>query len=299
MELNIQTDLNTALPAVIEFNYEQLKGQLAVQLERYQNLVVTEDAIKEAKADRASLRKLSEALETKRKEVKKRCLAPYTDFEAKIRELVGMIDAPVQAIDGQIKAFEDAKRETKRGEITAFYAQTAGDLAGMVPLSVLWRDEWLNATVSLKKVREEITARLERVRADLQVLDTVEGEFLEAVKLKYLEHLDVSEALAERKRLQEQAEKLRSYEEQRRRRAQEEAMEALRTQARGGLEPAEEPAGPDPRPAREEAEPAGEAAGQGREEQRYRLRFECLVTLAQAQALAGFLTEQHIEFRRV
>ena len=299
MELNIQTDLNTALPAVIEFNYEQLKGQLAVQLERYQNLVVTEDAIKEAKADRASLRKLSEALETKRKEVKKRCLAPYTDFEAKIRELVGMIDAPVQAIDGQIKAFEDAKRETKRGEITAFYAQTAGDLAGMVPLSVLWRDEWLNATVSLKKVREEITARLERVRADLQVLDTVEGEFLEAVKLKYLEHLDVSEALAERKRLQEQAEKLRSYEEQRRRRAQEEAMEALRTQARGGLEPAEEPAGPAPHPAREEAEPVGEAAGQGREEQCYRLRFECLVTLAQAQALAGFLTEQHIEFRRV
>ena len=32
--------------------------------------------------------KLREALENKRKEVKRECMAPYTDFEAKVKELV-------------------------------------------------------------------------------------------------------------------------------------------------------------------------------------------------------------------
>ena len=42
--------------------------------------------------------KLREALETKRKEVKKECMAPYTDFEGKVKELVGLIDKPLSLI---------------------------------------------------------------------------------------------------------------------------------------------------------------------------------------------------------
>lgn len=45
--------------------------------------MVTEDTIKEGKAEKAKLNKLREAVESKRKEIKKECMAPYTDFEAK------------------------------------------------------------------------------------------------------------------------------------------------------------------------------------------------------------------------
>ena len=103
-----------ALPKTIDFNFEELKTQLASSLELYTGLVVTEDGIKSAKEDRAKLNKLREALETKRKEVKKECMAPYTDFEGKVKELVGLIDKPIAAIDGQLKGYEDKRRSEKR-----------------------------------------------------------------------------------------------------------------------------------------------------------------------------------------
>ena len=103
MEFIMSTDLTTALPKEIGFNFEELKAELAEKLDYYNNLVVTEDTIKEGKAEKAKLNKLREAVESKRKEIKKECMAPYTDFEAKVKELVAMIDAPVAAIDGQLK----------------------------------------------------------------------------------------------------------------------------------------------------------------------------------------------------
>ena len=67
LEFVMQTDLATALPAVLEFNFEDLKKALAERMELYRGLVVTEDGIKAAKQDRADLNKLREAIEAKRK----------------------------------------------------------------------------------------------------------------------------------------------------------------------------------------------------------------------------------------
>src|SRR5574344_298476 len=103
MELIMTTDLEKSLPQKIDFNYEAIKAELSEKLERYNSLVVTEDSVSAAKKDKAALNKLKTALEDRRKEVKKDCLRPYEEFEQKIKELVGMIDAPVLAIDGQIK----------------------------------------------------------------------------------------------------------------------------------------------------------------------------------------------------
>ena len=65
-----------ALPTTIDFNFEALKLGLSQSLAKYDGLVVTEDDIKGAKDDRAKLNKLREALEAKRKEVKRECMAP-------------------------------------------------------------------------------------------------------------------------------------------------------------------------------------------------------------------------------
>ena len=105
LEFVMQTDLATALPAVLEFNFEDLKKALAERRELYRGLVVTEDGIKAAKQDRADLNKLREAIEAKRKEVKKACMAPYAEFEGRVKELVQLVDAPIAAIDGQLKEY--------------------------------------------------------------------------------------------------------------------------------------------------------------------------------------------------
>lgn len=130
MEFVMSTDLNTALPKEIGFNFEELKAELSERLEYYNGLVVTETTIKEGKAERAKLSKLREAVEAKRKEVKRECMAPYTDFERKVKELVTIIDAPIAAIDGQIKAFDDLRREEKRAEIQRAYEASCPGSSG-------------------------------------------------------------------------------------------------------------------------------------------------------------------------
>lgn len=274
-----------ALPKTIDFNFEELKTQLASSLELYTGLVVTEDGIKSAKEDRAKLNKLREALETKRKEVKKECMAPYTDFEGKVKELVALIDQPISAIDGQLKAYEEQRRAAKRADILAIYEETVGELRALLPFEKLWQDGWYNTGVSMKKIREAIVAAEAKAASDLEVLATVESEFAEAVKIKYLEHLDLNEALLEQARLQERAKRLREYEEQRAKAAsnlpEEQRMEAA---SRGAEQAANIP------------EPA---AGAEQAETVYRLCFECMVTAAQAKELSNWLKARNISFRRV
>lgn len=273
-----------ALPKTIDFNFEELKTQLASSLELYTGLVVTEDGIKSAKEDRAKLNKLREALETKRKEVKKECMAPYTDFEGKVKELVALIDQPIAAIDGQLKAYEEQRRAAKRADILAIYEETVGELRALLPFEKLWQDGWYNTGVSMKKIREAIVAAEAKAASDLEVLETVGSEFAEAVKIKYLEHLDLNEALLERARLQERAKRLREYEEQRAKAAanlpEEQRMEAA---SRGAEQAANIP------------EPA---AGAEQAETVYRLCFECMVTAAQAKELSDWLKARNIQFRR-
>lgn len=285
LEFVMQTDLATALPAVLEFNFEDLKKALAERMELYRGLVVTEDGIKAAKQDRADLNKLREAIEAKRKEVKKACMAPYTEFEGRVKELVQLVDAPIAAIDGQLKEYEEKRRADKRAEIAAIYEETVGELKGILPFERLWRDEWYNTAWSMKKIREAIVAAEGKTASDLEVLSTVESEFAEAVRLKYLEALDLNAALAERARLQERAAKLREYEEQRRRAAEAEASNV---------------------PEAERAEAAAKDAGQaeaapatGAEETVYLLRFECQLTLSQAMELSAWLKDRNISYRRI
>nr|DAJ09386.1 MAG TPA: Protein of unknown function (DUF1351) [Caudoviricetes sp.] len=286
LEFVMQTDLSTALPAVLEFNYDTLKSALAARMDLYRGLVVTEDGIKAAKQDRADLNKLREAIDAKRKEVKKACLAPYNNFEARVKELTALVDAPIAAIDKQLQQYEEQRRATKRADVQAIYEETVGELRSLLPFDKLWRDEWYNTSWSMKKIREAIVAAEGKAASDLEVLSTVESEFIEAVKLKYLEALDLNAALAERARLQERAAKLRQYEEQQRQ-AQENTTDNLQEEERAKAS------------ARGAEQAAAATQSEGTEENIYLLRFECQLTRAQAAALADFLKSNRISYRRI
>ena len=56
MELRVSP---VTFPEVIDFNFEELKTEIEARVERYTNLVYTEDQIKEAKTDLATLRKFT------------------------------------------------------------------------------------------------------------------------------------------------------------------------------------------------------------------------------------------------
>ena len=196
---------------IISFNNEEIKQELSARLEKYNGLVYGDDSIKEAKTDRATLNKFKEAIENKRKEIKKSCMKPYEEFEAKIKEIVAMIDKPILAIDTQVKNYEQLKKDEKLEGIKAVYADRVGNLAKLIPLEKIFNQKWLNATYKGTEIEKEIRELFARVENDLQVIGELGSEYELQIKDTYLKNLDLTVALQEKKRLEEQAAKLAEH----------------------------------------------------------------------------------------
>ena len=102
-------------------NMEGIKKNLAAGLEEYKHMVFTEESKKEAKDTVASLRKLKKDVNAKKIEVKKHYMAPYEEFETQAKELMSLIDEPINYIDEQIKEFERKRVEERKSLIRELY----------------------------------------------------------------------------------------------------------------------------------------------------------------------------------
>lgn len=221
MELKIYNPQEDGFLQSIDWNFEDLKAEIAQKSNEYMNLVYSDDQIKEAKKDRAALNKLISALEAKRKEIKKQVMIPYEDFEKKEKELVSIIRQAVDNIDGQIKGYEEGLRQEKLKKVKEIYKEAIGDLDRTVPLERIFKDSWLNASTTLKSIKEEIAAIYAKVDADLKVINKESSTYGYEMKEEYLKTFDLSAAMVKKQELEETARKKALFEEQEQKEAEE------------------------------------------------------------------------------
>lgn len=198
---------------VIEFNYEDLQKWITEQVEKYQGLTYTDETIKNAKEDRAALNKFKERIDAARKDVKKRYLEPYNNFEEKVKNLLALIEEPTTAIDTQVKAYEEKKKAEKKTQIEEYFAAVIGDLSKFLTLEKIFNQKWLNASVSIKNVQTEIDQIIEKVKFDLQTIKNLKSEWELTLIDAYLNTLDIAAALREKTRLEERKEALEQTKE--------------------------------------------------------------------------------------
>ena len=220
MEFRLINPTEDGFLRVIKWNKEELEAVVRHKIAAYQNVVYTEDNMKQAKADRAELNKLTKAIEERRKMVKKIINEPYDVFEAELKEILALIQEPVGIIDRQVKAFEDQQKEEKKRSIQKSYDEVIGDLAEVLPFERVFDIRYLNQTYKLATAQAEVKAKVEKVRTDLETIDSLESKYKLNAKDVYIKTLDLSKALAENKRLSDLEEKL---EAEKRRKAEEEA----------------------------------------------------------------------------
>lgn len=218
MELKIFNPQEGGFVKEIEWNNEELKAKIAEKVKDYEGLVyVGEAQIKEAKADRANLNKLRNAIEDERKRIKKLCLEPYNRFEAQVKEVVALLDRPIAMIGEQIDAAEEAKKASKKAEIEELF-KTIG-FQNFVTLEAIWDPKWLNATVTMTKIEEAMRTRMYQIGTDVLTISELKDYKFEAMEV-YKETLDIGAAIREGKRLleiqkaKEAAELARQAEEQ-------------------------------------------------------------------------------------
>ncbi|BDQ35896.1 hypothetical protein SYK_02560 [Pseudodesulfovibrio nedwellii] len=226
MELKIISPSEDGYIKSIEFNFDELKTGLGSSLEKYQGLAYTDETIQEAKKDRATLNTLKKALNAKRLEIKKRCLAPYDEFEAKIKELTGLVDQPMLAIDSQVKGYEERKRTEKSDKIKAYWDAQESNVKTLVQLDRIFDKRWLNVTYSMAKVETAITDFFEKVESELALIEELDTEFSDQVVRMYLKEFNVAKAMAENKALIEQKAQREEYTRQ-----QEEAAAKAKAEA--------------------------------------------------------------------
>ena len=293
LEMRMTTDLAAALPQQIGFNFEELKAELTERLKPYNSLVVTEDAIKNAKDDRANLRKLSTALDNRRKEVEKQWDAPLETFKSQVQDLTKLIDQSVAAIDGQVKAFEVKEKAAKRKEVEAAYAEIVPEnLRDIIPFERIMDQKWLNKTTTMKSVRAALEDKAKRVSVDMALIDGVNPKYMAAVRTMYIETLDITAALHHQDKLMEADARFQAQEEARRQRMAQAAAWQGRVPAAEEKPPVavQEPV----------REPVRETVPQPTVTERlFPLKLEFQITQAQANALKQFLEDNHIKYQKI
>ena len=229
-ELKLQI---TQKPGVIE------SKELADHLEIYENMPVSLENKAVRKKDLAMLRKVKKAVSDRRSEVKRQWLEPYNVFDTQVRELLGLIDRPVAVIDDQIKELESRERMKKLEEIESLFGEMAANYTEWLTLEMIFDDKWLNATTSMKKVKEELTGKISEIGNALTMLNMSVSEVKEEAIERYKADLNLQSAMmhinqyeAQRARILEAERKQREREEEQRR---EREMERARQEARAQI----------------------------------------------------------------
>ena len=284
MELKIISPGAEGFIKAIEWNNEEIKAEIAEKVSTYKMMVYSEDQIKEAKADRAELNKFVKKLEDKRKEIKGLCLAPYENFEKQMKELVAIVNEPIQVIDDQIKAYESEQKAKKAEEIRAYYATKNCE----IPLDKFYDKKWENATTSMSSVKQAIDSKVEEISADLKIIRDEKEYIFEALEA-YKKTLDIRYVMAEINRLKEVAAKKAEFEKAQAE-INEKKTEVVETPTTDGID---EIGTSTPQPQTEENFiPDFASIG----DNRHYVTFKARVDFEQHAELIAFLDEKHIEY---
>lgn len=186
------------LPEVIQFNFDELKRELTEKVQKYETIVYTDEQIKEAKADKANLNKLKKALNDERIRREKEYMIPFNEFKSKVNEIISIIDRPVQLIDQRVKDYEEEKKNEKRLEIGQMWETK--ERPDWLTLPMIFDERWLNASVSMKHIEEEVDGKLQKIFAEVETLEGLSDFSFESIE-EYKRTLDINKAIAEGKRL--------------------------------------------------------------------------------------------------
>lgn len=279
MELRVN---EVQFPEALSFNYEELKQELQERVRMYETLVYNDEQIKEAKADKAALNKLKKALNDERIRREKEWMVPFNDFKAKINEIIGIIDKPVLLIDKQVKDYEEKQKQEKLAKIQEYYNGIEKPELQWLGLPAIYNEKWLNASVSMKSVQEEIDSRLEQIAKDLSTLADLPEFGFEAAEV-YKTSLDLNKAISEAKRMAEIAKAKAEREAEQARLAAEAEAKKQEEQIPVQTKPFDECMNP-PEPPMPEKE---------------WVIFKCLLTVEDAQALGQFFRSRSIPFEQV
>ncbi|MBC2004670.1 DUF1351 domain-containing protein [Listeria booriae] len=154
------------IPAEIQIrDFDKLHQYVTEYASKYQNLAFTAEDVKDAKAVRSNLNKMSKAIDDRRKEIKREINKPLDDFEEKTKVLINIVNEAVRPIDAGIKEIEAAEKAERQKMINGIIEEIASNY-GINSNRIIFDAKWLNKTATEVTIRAAIVEQVEKLAED-------------------------------------------------------------------------------------------------------------------------------------
>ena len=184
-------------------NYEPLKAAAQEMAAVYGSQLVSVDAIKDAKTDMAMLRKLAKTASDMRIKIEREHAAKIATVTKQLKEVAGIFTDAAAKIDSQVKAYDEERKAARLEEIRQIYAEEIGDMADLLPLGKLMRQDWLNKSTTTKTVRDDLQAIIINAQTGIEQIKGLGSPHENAILSAFLDKLSLADALAAKKRLED------------------------------------------------------------------------------------------------
>ena len=204
------SDLIIYTPGTVRFpEFEDYIAKAQSVAEVLNSTVLTEDNVAEVRMTLANARKIVNALETRRKEVKNAILEPYTVLEKQVKIITGIINSADDELRAKVKEMEEREREEKKGVLREIWDKRIPMYKFPEYISDPF-DRWIqpqhtNKTYPVSNAEKDMTSWMEQRERDCESIMGMDaaGYIMEA----YAQSLDlacaISTGMARKKKVEE------------------------------------------------------------------------------------------------
>lgn len=226
------TALATVKDIVINANFDEVEAALKEMVAPYASMIVTEDAIADAKSDRAKLRKVRTSIDDYRKSVEKAYKQPVEVFKSRVKPLLEICDTGIENLDSQVKSYEAAQKQAKIGGLRDYFIANAGEAGEFITFEQIINPKWENNGFSVEDAQKEIDAEISKTMDSVSAIRSIGNEFVPSLLQEYarchdlVSVLRINQQLIDRKAAEEQRKAAESERERLKREAEQRAFEA-------------------------------------------------------------------------
>lgn len=191
-------DLIIYTPGTVRFpEFEDYIAKAQAVAEVLNSTTLTEENVQEVKLSLANARKIVNALETRRKEVKAAILEPYTVLEKQVKIITGIINSADDELRAKVKEMEEREREEKKGVLREIWDKRIPMYKFPEYISDPF-DRWIqpqhtNKTYPISNAEKDMTSWMEQRERDCESIMGMDaaGYIMEA----YTQSLDLACAI--------------------------------------------------------------------------------------------------------
>jgi len=190
---------------VLEEQFKKLGEEIDIELENVNNLIVNDETYKGVKKIRANFNKQAEEYATQFKKAEKSILEPWEQVKKTYKENVVLkYSAADQTLKNKINSIENELKEAKRKELKAFFEKCKEENnIDFVEFSDIGLN--INMSTSLKKLKEQIIAFVDKINNDLQTISNLEYKI--EIMVEYKRTLDINKSILKAKERIEEIQK--------------------------------------------------------------------------------------------